>query len=312
MTKNPCLSVVLNTKNSAKYLRECLGSVAPIADEIVIVDMASQDQTAAIAKQFAAKFYQYPHPDIGFADPAREFAFSKASGEWIFMIDSDEQIKKELATLIRQVATNSPHQLPIAEAYFIARTNIIFDKPIQKVGWYPDYQMRLWRSGAIKWQPQVHSVPKIIGKSAYFPSSEELSIVHHNYQFVSQFIQRADKYSNFAAEQISKQKNHTVTPTDLFASFFDEFWRRGFADEGLLEGNHGVALTILQAHYQFLTQAKVWQKQGFNWQNLSNKQLKKLRQNFFHQAHYWWADLMIKKTTGLGKLYYRLRRKLKI
>ena len=153
MSKAVKLSVVLNTKNSQRFLRECLQSVKTIADEIVIVDMKSTDNTLKIAREFGAKIYQSPHPNVGYADPAREFAFAKAQGEWIFMIDSDENISQQLAALIKKIALGQPTNLPVVDAYFIARRNIIFGKAIEKAGWYPDYQMRLWKKGVIKWRP---------------------------------------------------------------------------------------------------------------------------------------------------------------
>ena len=92
------LSVIVNTKNSARYLRAALASVETIADEIVLVDMNSQDETLAIAAEFdAVKIYQYPEPEVGYADPAREYAFARAHGDWLLILDSDEQLPAPLA-----------------------------------------------------------------------------------------------------------------------------------------------------------------------------------------------------------------------
>lgn len=312
MSKAVKLSVVLNTKNSQRFLRECLQSVKAIANEIVVVDMKSTDNTLKIAREFGAKIYQYPHPNVGYADPAREFAFAKAQGEWIFMIDSDENISQQLAALIKKIALGQPTNLPVVDAYFIARRNIIFGKAIEKAGWYPDYQMRLWKKGVIKWRPQVHCVPEILSSSAYFPAQQNYSITHHNYQEISQFINRANKYSDFAAQNLSKKKSTpSVTPQMLWESFFAEFFRRGFHDEGILEGNHGIVLSLMQAQYQLQTQAKIWQYQGFKNKKLTIRELTAMRRQFLANVHYWWADLMVKKTSGLVQFYYRLRRKFK-
>ena len=98
------LSVIVNTKNSARYLRAALASVAAIADEIVLVDMNSQDETLAIAAEFdQVKIYQYPRPEVGYADPAREYAFARAHGDWLLILDSDEQLPPRLARIIRQL-----------------------------------------------------------------------------------------------------------------------------------------------------------------------------------------------------------------
>lgn len=308
------LSVVVNTKNSEKYLRQCLRSVKDIADEIVIVDMNSTDKTLSIAQKFTDKIWQYPQAEIGFVEPAREFAFSKAKGDWIFLLDSDEDIKPELAKLIRQVVDNQTSLVPVAEAYFIARSNIIFDRAMSDTGWYPDYQLRLWRVGSIRWLPEIHSVPKIIGTADYFPADDRnLAIVHHNYQTLAQFQERAERYSNIEAETALKtQKNFALNPEDLWQAFFAEFWRRGFAAGGLLEGNHGLVLSFLQANSELLVKSKIWEAQKFPYRPLTRPQLKRLRRRFMREAHYWWADLLVRQTAGPAKLYWQVRRKLKI
>ena len=308
------LSVVINTKNSEKYLKQTLTSVQAIADEIVIVDMASTDKTLAIAKKFTDNISQYPHPELGFVEPAREFAFRQAQGEWIFLLDSDEDIKPALAQLIRQVVDGDAQTVPIAEAYFIARSNIIFDQAMTDTGWYPDYQLRLWRQGAIRWLPTIHSVPKIIGKSAYFPSdNRDLAIVHHNYQTLEQFLERSNRYSSVQAEnEFSLGKKTDITPEVLWQSFFGEFWRRGFADKGLLEGNHGLILSFLQAQNELVTKGKVWQAQKFPYRPLTLSRLKKIRRQFARESAYWWADLLVTQTKGINKWYWQIRRKLKI
>jgi hypothetical protein len=309
------LSVVINTKNAQRYLKQCLTSVKKIADEIVIVDMKSTDKTLAIAAKFTTRIWQFPHPEIGYADPAREFAFAKARGEWILMIDADEELKPPLATLIRQVVDGVAVTLPPADAYFIARSNIIFDKALTKSGWWPDYQLRLWRAQTIKWQPHVHAVPKILGSVAHFPDTPaELAIVHHNYQTVEQFIERTNKYTTLAAETISntaKTDKTPVSPQTLWQSFWDEWWKRAFAEAGLLEGNHGIVLSLLQASAELQTQAKRWQAEGFRWQELTPRELRRLRRRWWKEAHYWWADLMIRQTHGWQRFYWQWRRKFK-
>lgn len=308
------LSVVINTKNSQRYLKQTLQSVRDIADEIVIVDMKSTDKTLSIAQKFGAKIYQFPEADIGFVEPAREFAFGKAKGDWIFLLDSDEDIKPELARLIKQIVDGDKTAVPIAEAYFIARSNIIFDQAMTNTGWYPDYQLRLWRKGAIRWLPTIHSVPKIIGTSAYFPADDRnLAIVHHNYQTLEQFADRSNRYSSVQAEtQLQENRQQDITPEKLWQSFFDEFWARAFAGQGLLEGNHGLVLSFLQAENELLTQSKIWQAQKFPYRPLTTKQLKLLRRRFTKESHYWWAHLLVSQTSGLSRVYWQMRRKFKI
>jgi glycosyltransferase involved in cell wall biosynthesis len=83
----PTLSVVINTKNAAKTLPRTLQSVT-FADEIVVVDMQSTDETKTLAAEVTDSIYDYD--DVGYVEPARNFAISKASSEWIVIVDVDE------------------------------------------------------------------------------------------------------------------------------------------------------------------------------------------------------------------------------
>jgi len=306
------LSVIVNTKNSERYLRAALESVVTIADEIVVVDMASTDETVAIAKSFAkVAVYQYPDPDVGYADPAREFAFARAHGEWLLILDSDEQLPAELADMIRRIVDGKKVSgLQNADVYYLPRRNEIFGHFFARTGWYPDYQLRLWRAGTVQWRPGVHSQPKVSGTTAYVPyEDEKLAIIHHNYQSVSQFLARLDKYTTAAATQKAKTcaaKN--IDAREMWQSFFDELWRRAFRDEGLLEGTHGTALSLMQASYELIVATKTWEQQGFDAQELEPRELRAWRRQFLYEARYWWADLMVRRSAGVANFYWRVRR----
>ncbi|MDR0462984.1 MAG: glycosyltransferase family 2 protein [Pseudomonadales bacterium] len=307
------LSVVINTKNSGKYLTSCLESVKALADEIVIVDMASTDDTLEIAERYHVKVFQYPDPEVGFADPAREFLFDKAQGEWLLMIDSDEEVRPKLAELIKKIIDGESEEFGGGDVYYIARRNIIFDRELTHTGWFPDYQPRLWKKGKLTWQPTVHSVPEIHGQVIHLPPQADLSFLHHNYKEVSDFIARTNKYTTFQAESENAVKmDEDFTATDFFNSYFDEWWRRLFAMEGYRDGNHGLVLSFLQAQAELQVKAKKWQMANFPHHQLSSKEMQVVFKQFSKSARYWLADQKIKENKGVTKLYWRLRRKLKV
>jgi glycosyltransferase involved in cell wall biosynthesis len=326
------LSVVLNTKNAARYLERCLQSVKNLADEIVVVDMASTDETVKIAREFGARVYQYPEPEVGFADPAREFLFAKAKGEWLLMIDSDEEITPALAVQIKKIVLGQEVELEEkgavserrreqAAVYFIARTNIIFDRALTHSGWFPDYQPRLWQQGALTWKPTVHSVPEIHGPVAYLPASKELSFIHHNYQTVEDFVARSNKYTTLQAqaeETVAREREEAGGEEEekedfsagaLAESFFAEWWRRLGAMEGHQDGNHGVMLSLLQAGAELQARAKRWQAAGFPQREFSSREWRELERRFRQNARYWRADREVKRSQGWRQLYWRGQRK---
>lgn len=311
MTKTVNLSVVINTKNSAEFLANCLDSVKNIADEIVVVDSASTDNTVAIAKKFGAKIHQFPQPEIGFVEAAREYLFERANGQWLLLLDSDESIGQELAKKITAIINNKTSDPAPADVYFIARQNIIFGRPFTATGWYPDYQARLWKKGSLNWPAKIHSVPNIHGTSAHLAIDEKLAIIHHNYQSVSEYLDRSNRYTDIQAERdFDATKVDGYSASAFINCFFDEWLRRFFALRGHQDGNHGALLSLLQANYQVTTLAKQWQKANFPHHSLGQEEFSQTLKQLQRHLKYWQANFKVKNSTGLKKLYYRLQRKL--
>ncbi|MCB9800826.1 MAG: glycosyltransferase family 2 protein [Pseudomonadales bacterium] len=296
--QQPLLSVVINTKNSEAFLDKALKSVT-FADEIVVVDMHSTDTTQKIAKSATNHFYTFD--DVGYVEPARNFAISKASGNWILILDADEEVPERLQQRILQLVAD-----PSADAYFIPRSNEVFGKELRKTGWWPDHQLRLFKAGTVTWDDQIHSVPKVTGKVEYLPSDESVAILHHNYQHISQFVERMNNYTSIEANNVGEA---STTPTEVFGAFKDEFFRRLFKNEGLSEGMHGVSLSFLQSFYQILVVLKIWEKQGFKEEALTERATLSALREFDKELRYWMLTYKIRKSSGLIRLFARMRRK---
>ncbi|MCL4417363.1 MAG: glycosyltransferase family 2 protein, partial [Actinobacteria bacterium] len=135
------LSAVISAFNEEKKIEDCLKSVVHLAEEIIVVDNASTDNTSKIAKKYATKVYSQKN-DPRLIDLQKNFGFEKATGDWILCLDADERITPELNEEIRGLLKNGESD---TEGYYIPRKNIIFNKWIKHTGWYPDYQLRLFR-----------------------------------------------------------------------------------------------------------------------------------------------------------------------
>lgn len=304
MKKN--ISVVINTKNAAETLEQCLQSVKMLKPEIIVVDMHSIDNTVAIAKKFDAKIFQYE--DIGYADPARNFALSKATGDWILVLDADEYIEPKLAHKILDDFTQKDEY----DVYSLPRKNIIFGKWIQHSGWWPDYQIRLFKNGFVSWEVGVHKQPLIKGTLHQLNASEDVSIVHNNYLSIEAFIERLQRYTSISAGE------NTLTAEDFYKehiaiqsikTFRAEFFSRFFAHDGIKDKGHGVALALLQSFYQLSTLLKIWQKHGYNDSKYNEKEVVEELDQFAKELNYWVADWYVKHTTGLEKIYWQCKRK---
>lgn len=293
-TATQTLSVVINTKNTGATLKQCLQSVKRLADEIVVMDMHSTDKTVQIAKQFGARVFT--HPDVGLVEPARNAAIKKAKGRWILILDADEELPPSLAQYIRQsLITNAE-----ADAYFLPRKNMIFGKWV-KTGWWPDHVLRLFRAGQVTWQDEIHSVPQVTGSSVWVANQERYAIIHHHYDTIDQFIDRAQRYGKVVSEQTSS------TPTDPLSTMFDELFRRYYAWEGSLDGQHGYYLSLLQAWTAMLPTLYSWEKNEFSSKKRMTDSLATQLQRAARAATYWEVESAWRSAQGLRKTWLRVR-----
>ncbi len=298
------LSVVIVSWNMGESLERVLKSVQ-FADEIVMVDVESTDNSVAIAKKYTKHVFSKKR-DYDFVEPYRNFAISKASHDWILVIDTDEVIPKPLQAKIREIIDN-----PTADAYFLPRQNLIFGKWITKAGWWPDYQLRLFKKGSVTWQNEIHSVPEVKGETFKLPAEEDNAILHYNYDSITQFIDKLNNYTSVQAEQRQqKSPQDDFTSEQLFANFRDELMSRALVRDGVGDGLHGNALSLLQAMSEAVVYLKQWEATGFPEDDQADfgailQQLQKI-------WCYWWADYQVRNTRGLTKIYWQIRRKFKL
>jgi len=125
------ISVVINTLNEERNLPYALRSVHSWADEIIVVDMYSEDCTVEIAKQYGATVYF--HERIAAFDGARQFAIEQASNEWILVLDADELVPKPLSRTCLDIVASEQFDVVI-----IPRLNFLLGAPLMHSGWGPD------------------------------------------------------------------------------------------------------------------------------------------------------------------------------
>lgn len=303
----PKLSVVLNVKNMADTLPKALKSVA-FADEIIVVDMESNDETVKVAKKFTTKVFS--HPDVGYADPARNFALSKAKSPWILVLDADEVISPSLQEKIISLISE-----PTADVYWLPRQNLFFGHWLAKAGWWPDHQPRLFKKDHVSWAVGVHRMPDITGLELRLPEKPEWAILHANYTSVQQFIEKLNQYTSLQAKEAAEKNDQATltasqTTTPLRA-YFDELLKRWLAERGIDAGLHGTAAAFLQANYELVKQLKLWELAGFPPTFNDQAESERVIRQFQADLNYWLADWHFEHSHGLTKVYWWLRRRLK-
>lgn len=292
------ISVVITAFNSEKTLARTLASVT-WADEIIVVDSSSTDNTKYVAFKFTK--HVFTQPNYPMLNKNKNYGFTKATGDWILCLDSDEVIPSLLAKEIRQKI----HQDPVV-GFWIPRKNIIFGRWIQYGLWWPDRQLRLFVRGRGKYpQKHVHEYISVDG-----PTDElDESYIHYNYESIDQYLWKMQYiYTNNEVENMLAAGTN-VRWYDAVRFPVSDFLKIYFAQEGYKDGLHGLVLSLLQSFYSFIVFAKLWEKQKFHEENIPlsavTSELKKVRRD----TRYWIYTSKIKQAGVFTKLLYRLVRR---
>lgn len=306
------LSVVVSVFNGEQVLEGCLKS-AMFADEVVVINNSSTDKTLGIAKKYTDKIFTRPNNLM--LNINKNFGFSKATSDWIFCLDADEQItpelKEEILSTINSLPRRQAGQLSTASGYWVPRKNIIFGKWIEHTGWYPDYQLRLFRNGKGRFpEEHVHEMVKIEGKVGQLSEN----IVHYNYDGTSQFLQKLGTiYGPNEADQLIK-KGYNFDWKDSIRFPVNEFLSRFFAREGYKDGLHGLMLSLLMAFYHLIVFSYIWEKQKFKQIN-DDKLLEDTEQELAHSSKelfFWFSKEKTKLIKNpLKQLFHKILRKIK-
>jgi glycosyltransferase involved in cell wall biosynthesis len=272
------ISVVINTLNEEQSIEKALKSVS-WADEVVVCDMHSEDKTAEIAKQLGAKVVS--HKRMGYVEPARNFAIGQTKGDWILILDADEEISESLTRKLQKVV--SENQYDLVE---IPRKNIIFGKWMEHSMWWPDPHIRFFKKGSVTWRDEIHSKPVTKGEMLQLALDEDLAIIHHHYTNMFQYLERMNRYTTIQAKEL-KEGGYTFEWSDVMRKPLGEFLSRYFAHRGFEDGLHGLALALLQAFSHVVMYLKVWEFEGFEKKSLKPEDVEKVVKEGGKEINYW-------------------------
>jgi (heptosyl)LPS beta-1,4-glucosyltransferase len=245
----PPVTVTIITKNEAEALADALASVS-WADEIIVVDAESTDDTVAIARRFTDRVSVRAWN--GYIDQ-KNHAASLASHDWIFSLDADERVTPALADEIRATMKTEP----VVGGFRIPRVSFYFGKWIRTTDMYPDYQLRLYDRRRARWAGMfVHESVSVEGPVEYLKSE----IQHHPYKDLSEHLIRMDRYTTLAARQIDA-RGVRATPRRLFIHPQVAFLRNYVLKRGFRDGTAGLVISLVNSYYVFLKFAKLWELQ---------------------------------------------------
>jgi glycosyltransferase involved in cell wall biosynthesis len=241
------LSVTLIVLNEEARIRACLESVR-WADEIVVCDSGSADRTREIVREYTDRLYVDAWR--GFA-AHKNLALERARQPWVLSLDADERVPAPLREEILAVLERDGPR----DAYYVPRRNHFLGRPIRRCGWWPDLTLRLFRRGRGRFAPRsVHEAVVVEGRVGYLGAPLE----HFTYDSVGAFLQRMDRYSTLAAQELRAAGRRARLP-DVVARPAWTFLRMVCLQGGWREGWRGVVLSGLYASYTFSKYAKLWE-----------------------------------------------------
>ncbi|PCJ66530.1 MAG: glycosyl transferase [Bacteroidetes bacterium] len=186
MTSSSKISAVIATYNEEEHIRECVESLLPVVEEIIVVDSFSTDKTQEICLELGVKFLQRPWE--GFSS-TKNWANQQASYPFILSIDADEVISKELGTSLIKA---KQELLDEHKVYKFNRLNNYCGMWMRYGGWYPDTKVRLFSNANAIWEGDVHE--RLIFD---YPISEQLlegDLLHYSIKDKADHIARVKKY----------------------------------------------------------------------------------------------------------------------
>ncbi len=241
------ISVAIITLNEERNIRACLESVK-WADEIVVCDSGSTDRTLAIAAEYGARTFQDPWR--GFA-AHKNLAVERTLHPWVFVLDADERVTPALQHEVEAVLADPG----TPDGYLVPRRSYFLGQWIRGCGWYPDETIRLFRRDRGRFaERSVHEAVVVEGRVGRLKAPLE----HFTYDSISAFLQRMDRYSTLAAEEL-RRAGRSARLTDLLTRPLWTFLRMWLLQGGWREGWRGLVLCGLYAGYVFSKYAKRWE-----------------------------------------------------
>lgn len=243
----PALSVIITTFNEEVNVAECIESVA-WADQILLVDSFSTDQTVEIARRYPIEILQREY----FGSAAQKnWAIDRVAHEWVLIVDADERVPERLAREILAVLASQP----AVNGYYIRRENVFIDRVIRHSGWSTDKVVRLFRRDKGRYpNRRVHADLEIEGPVPVLRNP----FLHHTFRTFDQYFPKFLNYAEWGAAQAFRD-GRKAGPAELVFRPSWRFFRTWVLQLGFLDGMHGFVLCGLQAFGVFLKYARLWE-----------------------------------------------------
>ncbi len=242
------ISVVIITKNESEHIVSCLESVK-WADEIIVLDSGSEDDTVDKCFQYTDKVFQTDWPGFGIQ---KQRAVEKAKGDWVLSIDADEVITQALKHEIEQAVKRSDFN-----GFKIPRLSSFCGTQIHHSGWWPDYTIRLFRRNSGRFsEDRVHEKVMVEGKVGFLKKP----LLHDTYTNLEEMLEKLNSYSSLSAVMMYEQGRQSSLGTAIMRAFWS-FFRTYILKAGFMDRHHGFMLAVTNAETTYYKYIKLLELQ---------------------------------------------------
>ena len=243
------LSVVIITKNESLHIARCLQSIS-WADEIIVLDSGSDDDTVNICKHYTDKVFETDWPGFGIQ---KQRALDKATGNWVLSIDADERVSPELQQEIQQAILKTEYA-----GFEIPRLSSYCGRQIRHGGWWPDHVLRLFQRDQGHFTADlVHESVIVAGKTKKLNNP----LLHDSYINVEEVLNKVCSYSSLGAEKLyNAGKKASFSKAIINSAWM--FVRTYFIKAAFLDGRQGLMMAISNAeatYYKYIKLIELWQ-----------------------------------------------------
>lgn len=243
------ISAAIVSYNEAKKLKRCLESIKGFADEIIIVDLGSTDHTKEVLSKFNVRVIDHKH--VTHVELVRNFSISQCSGDWILVLDPDEKLDKWLKYFLLNYSKKYTKGV-----LNIPRKNIFFGEWIKHTNFWPDYQIRFFSRGTVKWKKILHSYPSTTIPAFKLPLDEKYAIRHITYPTFKSFLKKQERYSSIRAQEKYNAGENFSVGSLIYAST-REFLSRYIKHRGFMDKKNGILLMTGLIYYFWTVEWKL-------------------------------------------------------
>lgn len=248
MTDRPTVSAIVVCFNEEKNIRDCLKSLR-WCDEIVVVDSFSTDRTVEFCREYTDRVIQRPW--AGYRDQ-KAFAHSQATQQWVILVDSDERVTPALRDEIQRALQDDAGR---HMGYSLPRLVFYLGRWWRRGGWYPDYDVRLFRRDKARWGgSDPHEKILVAGSVRRL----EHPLHHFSYRNIDDHMERINRFTTISSRELRKEGGRWRLLDALLRPAY-RFFRSYILKRGFMEGFAGFYVAVSAAVYVFLKYAKLWE-----------------------------------------------------